>query len=432
MKNIRTILLLAALSAAASIRAAEQPADAPPKGESVLPSGTNAPSSGEPSLTLPTPAPPIEPAAGSLSVPATVINGEASLRLNFRGVPLDMVLNYLSEAAGFIINVKPGANVRGKVDVWSSTPLTKAEALNVLDTVLNQNGLAAVHNGRTLTIVNRDEAKTQPIPVVQGGDPQTIPSTDQIVTQIIPVRFVEVAQLVKDLQPLVSVQTTITANESGNSIVITDTQANIRRVAEVIKGIDTGAEAFTEVRVFRLTHADPVEMADELSNLFPDDSRSGSNQGPVFAGFRRFLGGGGFGGQGGGNTGGAGDANQRIKKRARVIAVADPRTASVIVTAAKDLMEQIEGVIADLDANPRGQHIVTVIPVPAVDPQELQQVLTDTFASSTQNNRNNATQNDPLMSRASQQSQQGSSSSATRSSSLGGSRGVGGGGSTLP
>jgi len=130
--------------------------------------------------------------------------GTNMLMLNFRGASLDQVLSYFSEAAGFVINVKPGTSVRGKVDVWSTDPLTKDEAVNLLDTVLNQNNLAAIRHGRTLTIVNKDEAKTQNIPVIQGGDPETIPITDKVVTQIIPVRFVEVAQLLKDLQPLVS------------------------------------------------------------------------------------------------------------------------------------------------------------------------------------------------------------------------------------
>jgi len=84
----------------------------------------------------------------------------------------------------------------------------------------------------------------------------------------------------KDLQPLVSVTTQISANEAGNSLVITDTQSNIRKIAEVIHAIDMGAEDVTVVKVFHLQHADPSETADLLTNLFPDDSRSGGNQTP--------------------------------------------------------------------------------------------------------------------------------------------------------
>src|SRR2546430_853360 len=94
--------------------------------------------------------------------------GEKGLRLNFRGVPLDMVLDYLSEEAGFIIVKK--AEVKGKVDAWSNQPLTKDEAVDLLNTVLNQNDYAAVRNGRTLTIMTREEAKKRGIPVIKGGE----------------------------------------------------------------------------------------------------------------------------------------------------------------------------------------------------------------------------------------------------------------------
>src|SRR5262249_45319415 len=248
------------------------------------------------------------------------------LRMNFRAASLDLVLDYLSKAAGFVINVKPGTSVKGKVDIWSNDPLTRDEAVDLLDTVLNQNGLSAIRNGQTLTIVNRDEAKTQNIPVVQGNDPEKIPVTDRIVTQIIPVRFVEVANLIKDLVPLVSTATILTADEAGNSIVITDTQANIRKVAEIIHAIDSSAEDFTEVRLFKLKNADPTETADLLTSLFPDDTKQGSGGGqspftmnPFFSRFASRFGGGPGGTSGGvgpgGSSSGSNNQTQRIKKR---------------------------------------------------------------------------------------------------------------------
>jgi len=382
-------------------------------------SQTNAvPESGSP------PAAAAEPAAGddaSTNAVATLdsANPDAVLRMNFRGAPLDMVLNYLSEAAGFIINLE--ATPRGRVDVWSNTPLTKEEAVNLLNSVLKKNGYAAIRNGRTLTIVNRDEAKIHDIPVKLGSDPDNIPRNDEMVTQIIPVRFVEVAQLKTDLQPLISVQTTMTANEAGNSLVITDTQANIHRIAEVVKAIDMGAEDGTEVRVFRLQYADPTEMSELLGNLFPDDTRSGGSSSPVqFGGFRRFFGPGGFpGGGGGGNSGQGGNSaqNSRIKKRAKVVAVADPRTASVVVSAAKDLIAQIEAVVTELDSNPARKQNVKVIKLQNADAQQVQQVLQDMFEKSgTSNNRSNSrngnNQTSTLQTRSSNQQSTGTSSSS--------------------
>ncbi len=340
-----------------------------------------APAAAEPATSAVAPAP-ATPAAGEVAAEAEsappgpsalALTDTNLLRLNFRGAPLDTVLNYLSEAAGFIINLE--ANPKGRVDVWSSTPVTREEALDLLNSVLRKNGLAAIRNDRTLTIVNRDEAKIHSIPVKTGSDPQLIPRNDEIVTQIIPVKFVEVTQLVKDLQPLVSMQTTMTANEAGNSIVMTDTQANIRRIAEIIQAIDLGAEDVTEVHVFRLQNSDPTEMADLLGSLFPDESRT-SPQGQ--SGFSRFFGR--FGQPGmSGSSGSSGSQTQRVKRRARVLAVPDPRTASLVVTCSKDLMPQIQEVVTELDENPARKQTVHVYQLQNAAVEEVQDVLQQMF-----------------------------------------------------
>jgi general secretion pathway protein D len=419
MKN--TLTLLATFACAAAALAAEPP-PTPPAVDPANP----------PATLAVTNSPDTAPVPQAAALPAgTNANGSQLLRMNFRGASLEMVLNYMSEAAGFIINVKPGTSIRGKVDVWSNDPITRDEALNLLDSVLNQNGLAAIHHGRTLTIVNRDEAKTQDVPVISESNPERIPRTDKIVTQIIPVRFVEASTLLKDLTPLVSLSTTMTANEAGNAIVITDSQANIRKVAEIIHAIDMGAEDFTEVRVFHLTNSDPTEVSELLSSLFPDDTRQGGNtQSPFsFNPFRRFGGfggrGGPGGGPGGGEAGGANNQNQRIKKRNRVVAVADQRTASVIVSSSKDLMEQIAEVISSVDENPKGRQTVRVFRLENADPQQALPVLQDIFQRNTsQNSRNANNQNSPLVNRSTTQSQQNNSNN--RSTMAPNSRGGGG------
>lgn len=406
MKTIFTLTVLAVL-AAGQLFAAEEPVASEPAPTEVQPG---------PAEAATPPATETDEAMTPPNPVARETNGEAGLRLNFRGASLDQVLNYLSEAAGFIIVLE--TKVSGKIDVWSNTPLTREEAVNLLNSVLNKNGYAAIRNGRTLTVVNKDEAKTKNIPVKQGSDPAGIPTNDEIVTQIIPVRFVEVVQLIKDLQPLVSTTTTMTANEAGNSIVITDTQANIHRVAEIIQAIDQGAEDVTEVEVFRLEYADPTEMATLLASVFPDETRSGGSQSPVQfggpgGGLARFFGGGRGGGNNTGTTAAAGQ-NSRIKKRARVIAVPDPRTQSVIVSAASGLMDQVRGMITQLDSNPAKKQNVYVYSLENADAQQVQTVLKEMFETTTtrNNSRNFQNQNNVLQNRANQ-SQSGTTTIGT-------------------
>jgi len=139
-------------------------------------------------------------------------------------------------------------------------------------------------------------------------------------------------------------------------------------------------------------------------------------------------GGGGFGGGGGGRAGGGSSSgqNDRIRRASQVLAVADARTSSVIVTASKDLMSQITGMVRELDvASPRDQQ-VHVFRMNNGDPQQAVQVLQNMFQS-TSGSRTGAggtSQNSALMQRQQNNNQTsgGTSGSGTFGNSGGGGR----------
>ncbi len=352
--------------------------------------------SGKPAAVIPT-------AVQDSTLVPTIGTNFDELRLNFRNAPLEMVLNYLSEAAGFIIVMD--TQVRGNVSVISSHPMTRNEAVDLLNAVLNKNGYAAIRDGRTLTILDKNDAKTRNIPVKTSNDPDSIPNNAEIVTQIIPIRFVEARQLVSDLSSFVSPQATIVANEAGNSVVVTDTQSNIRHLTEIIRAIDNSAEGETDIRVFHMNHASPTDVASELSQIFPTSGTSGSQVQTPF----RFGGGG--GGPGGffqrmmaanatGNTGTS--QNSRIQKQTQVVAVADQRTSSVIVTASKDLMQEIAGMMEQLDVPSDRDQDVYVFQMKNGDPQQALTVLQNMFQSSStsRSGTSSSSQNSALQQRA--------------------------------
>ena len=441
----------------------DMPTDAPPPPEMVAPdtapaAQAEAVAPAKPAATTPTQTAPAADAASADTMPGTdsaaaaesapvvftptpETAGTNELRLNFRNAPLELVLNYLSDAAGFIIVMD--TQVRGTVNVISSRPMTKDEAVDLLNSVLNKNGYAAIRDGRTLTIVSKNDAKTRNIPVKIGNNPDRIPKNDEIVTQIIPIRYVEAKQLITDLSSFVSPQAIVVANEAGNSIVITDTQSNIRHMAEIIQAIDNSAEGETEIRVFHLRHASPADVASELSSIFPSSS-SGGSSGQSQAPFRFGGGGPGGGGPGGffarmmaaNNAGGSGSQNSRIQKQTQVVAVADARTSSVIVTASKDLMQEIAGMMDQLDVPSTRDQNVYVFHMNNADSQQAAQVLQNMFQTTTSargsGTSSSSSQNSALMAREQNNASSSSSStSASTSSSSGfgtgstGTRGVG-------
>jgi general secretion pathway protein D len=380
--------------------------------------------------TKPAPAPAV---AMPEPMPDSALNpgNPDEIRLNFRNAPLDLILNHLSEAAGFIVVME--AQVKGTVTVMSGQPLNRDEAVDLLNSVLGKNGYAAIRDGRTLTIVERSAAKGRNIPVKVSNDPAQIPSNEEIVTQIIPIRYVEAEQLARDLSTFVSSQATFVANAAGNSIVMTDTQSNIRHMVEIIRAIDTSAQSETEIRVFKLKNANPSDVATLLTELFSSStSGTGNNQAPIRfgggpggfggGGFPGFGGGGfgGFGGGGGGGRGGGGGntaaagSNDRIRKASQVISVADARTSSVVVTASKDLMTQIAGMVRELDVPSTRDQKVYVFHMENGDPQQAVQVLQNMFQGTGTARGGTGTsssqQNSALMQR---QQNNSSSSSAT-------------------
>jgi general secretion pathway protein D len=337
-----------------------------------------------PLTRVPTKTPEGNNSADSPTATAVLPDGVKGLRLNFRGAPLELVLNYLSEAAGFIII--PETDIKGKVDVWSNQPLTKDEAVEVLNTVLNKNGYTALRNGRTLKIVSKEDARKQDLPVKSGSDPVGIPKNDDIVTQIIPVRFVNAVQLSRDLTPLMPPEATVVANEGGNAIVITDSQIHIRRVAEIIRALDTSIASVSAVRVFPLSFADAKAVATVIRDLFLDTTQrggggAGNNQMQQF--FRGMRGGNMPGAPGGAQAGGSTGSGGGRVTTPRVVAAADERSNSVVVSAPDDQMPMIEELIKQIDTNVEDVTELRVFRLRFADPQETAELLTSLFPDTT-------------------------------------------------
>ncbi|MGA4579486.1 secretin N-terminal domain-containing protein [Limisphaera sp. VF-2] len=388
MKTLIPILVTVVALLAGALRAQEATNTATGGNSSAAPP-TAAPAPPEPQAA---PAPETQPAPPTaresqpppmeVSPPPThvVADGERGLRLNFRNAPLELVLNYLSEAAGFII--VPEVDVRGRVDVWSNQPLTKDEAIEVLNQALARNGYAVLREGRTLTVVSREEARKRDIPVRRGADPESIPKNDQIVTQIIPVRFINAVQLSRDLAPLIPSTATLAANEGGNALIITDTQANVRRLAEIIKALDTSVSALSAVRVFALRYADAKTVANVLREVFANDTSTMRGLDPR-ARFFAFMRGGGPGG-GGGGEGQA--ATEGRPGASRVVATADERSNSLVVSAPEDLMPTIEELVAAVDVDVEDLTEIRVFTLRHSDPQEMADLITSLFPDETTQN----------------------------------------------
>ena len=355
------------------------------------------PAAAVPTTPVPDPNAPPPKAAATPPAPGAKPAGKGGMILNFQNASLAEVLNYLSEAAGFVVVQE--ATVSGTVNVVSRQEITAEEAVDLLNAVLIEKGFVAIRNGRILKIVNRKDAQKRDLPVHTGSDPDLIPRKDEMVTQILPLRYGEAAKLVENLQPLLSENATISANESANSILLTDTQTNIRRIATIIKAIDTSVSSISTIQVYPLRFADAKELATIVTQLFQVTATSGGNSGRNRGGGGGPGGGGGFGGfgamfggggPGGGTPGGQSEARQAAS---RIVAVADEQSNSLIVSATKDLIPEITEVVEKLDTSIDAVSETRIFRLQHADATELAEVLTklypDTSSSSQGRNGRN-------------------------------------------
>lgn len=316
-------------------------------------------------------------------------NDSDSIVLNFRGASLESVLNYLSEAAGFV--VMSDADLKGTVNVWSAQPLNREEAIDLLDAVLSEKGYTAVRNGRLLKIVSKSEAYKYDLPVKSGADPQVIPKSDSMVTQILPVRYGDAKKLLEDLSQLIPEEATVAANESSNAIVITDTQTNIHRLAEIIAALDTSISSISTIRVFPLRYADASKVAEIVTSLFQENAGSSGGRGGGDGGgnpFDRFR----FGGRGGGGDRGGNDASGSSEARqaaSRVVALADERTNSLVIGAPDEYLPTIEALVTEIDTNVDDITDLEVFTLKYADASEMAEVLTQVFNQEDEDDQNN-------------------------------------------
>lgn len=322
------------------------------------------------------------PVAGDPAPPRPASVPAGSLIMDFRQATLDTVLNYLSEEAGLI--VVSDLKLDRRIDVVSRQPVTLEEAINLLNSVLLPGGHTAVRRERLLRIVPLDQAKVQSIPVRYGTDPDQIGQTDTVITQILPIRFAKAAGLAQNLRPLIGGDyAELAANESSNALILTDTEANVRRIAAIVQALDRSISQVTEVRVFQLQYANATDTARLITDIFDGGRNDAERLGQAIQ--NRWA-------QRRPGPQAQPDQQEATGQQNRgVSAAADERTNNVVVSAAPDLMVSIAEVVRELDSDTSAKDSVLIYRVRNMQASTLEEIFNDLFQSNLRNNRTTTT-----------------------------------------
>lgn len=185
----------------------------------------------------------------------------AQVTLNFVNADIDQVAKAIGAATGKTIIVDP--RVKGQLNLVAERPVPEDQALKTLQSALRMQGFALVQDHGVLKVVPEADAKLQGVPTYVGNVPQA--RGDQVITQVFELHNESANNLLPVLRPLISPNNTVTAYPANNTIVVTDYADNVRRIAQIISGIDSAAGA--QVQVVPLRNANAIDLAAQLQKM---------------------------------------------------------------------------------------------------------------------------------------------------------------------
>jgi general secretion pathway protein D len=364
-RSIAAVLLLAFTSGCATPAKVAQPVEpplpplpapsvtppaGPPPAVSVGPRAEPAPAEPPPvAEPAPPPAPVLTPAPPT-APPVPPDQRGRFIVLNFDNADIETVIHAASEIVGFNYVLGPGVSGK-KVTVQTSGRIPQEDVFGVLLAILELHGVTAVRSGNLYKIVPVEGARERAVPTVVGSAPDLTRIGDEVITQIVPIRFAPVNDLGTLLRPLISSKGTLIANRETGVLIITDSASNIARLLDIIKLVDVEV-AIDELQIIPLKYADAGEMANILNQLFQSGRLRPGGGGPGGAAGLPAVpvavppGGAGPGAPGA--PAGAGGADRPP------LIVPERRSNSLIVNARKGEMDTIRRVIEKIDVNVSG------------------------------------------------------------------------------
>jgi general secretion pathway protein D len=297
---------------------------------------------------------------------------ERTISFNLRNADIVQVINLISELTGksFLVDDK----VRGKVTIIAPTEVTLEEAYQIFLSVLEIQGFTIVPQGPIIKIIPSRDVKDNPIPTATDAQHPFSPATESFVTQLVPLQHADANDIRGLLTPLVSKESSLLAYAPTNSLIVTDTVANINRLLKIITALDVESpSAIYKVVMLKFAQAEQIANAlrSAVDGLVAGSTEAGTGAPPgaeaapppaaqPAARGRRPA---------------QASAGQRTQRGPRIIP--DARTNSLVLIATRADMGTLETLIAKLDIRtPEGRGQIHVYYLQYANAEELAQVLT--------------------------------------------------------
>jgi general secretion pathway protein D len=189
-------------------------------------------------------------------------DSQAMVNIDYSNVDIREFIKIIAKQTGnnFLI----GGKVKGNVTIVSPTPVTLKQAYQVFLTVLDSMGFTVIKSGQVYQVVQSANAKGSNLPIYFG---RGYSGTDLTITRIIPMEYVDAAELIPYLQDFLSKTALIKAYNATNSLIIIDSGRNIDKIMRLIEEFDS-PRGTAEVEIIPIKHSTASAIADLLLKIY--------------------------------------------------------------------------------------------------------------------------------------------------------------------
>lgn len=208
------------------------------------------------------------------------VGGAKTIAMEFYGLDIDHLLRLLSYAAQ--VTIVKSDQVSGPITVIAPEPVPLDVAFQILDSVLQVRGFTMIKMPTGVyKVIPIADAMQSGVPLQFGNQLQMYPPGDELITQVIPLKNLSANDVVSQLQSVISQGANVVPT-STNSLIITDSAANIHRALALIENAEN--ELSGGLKVYRLQYYNASDMSDVVSSVVL--SRGGGGAGGMAGGPR--------------------------------------------------------------------------------------------------------------------------------------------------
>jgi len=348
---------------------------------------------------------PVRPAATPSAAPAAEGSGEPAgdpkeaPALNWDATSVDIVFQAYGEQVGKTILRDPAVpNATITLKSREGQTLTKEEYLEAIEVVLEMNGIHLEPYGeKFIRAVQRGKARKEGIPLYM--DVADVPESAKdgtVVSVMLPFKNIATDEAQKALEGLKSDTGVLNVYERTNSILVTDTWQNIKRMEEIAKSIDISSPVLEQVFVYQVENASASDIKTALESIVQESQKEQEKSGKAVQGSSAQP-----GGLlrptslGGGRLLGGNRPNQpeqprpaeslvtsvsdadRGMIRGKVLILADERSNKLVIITSKPNYDFFEKVIRQLDVETTPDTVVKVYRLKYAEAEEVADMIND-------------------------------------------------------